>query len=255
MEWSAAQYKKFEAERALPSRDLANAIPLEDPRSAIDIGCGTGMSTAALKERFPGARVIGADSSENMLAAAREKHPELEFFLFDAQDGAGAITERFDIVFSNACIQWIPDHKALLPRLAGFLREGGVLAVQVPQQHKQPVRAAMEALAASGRWEGLPKPEPSNVLGEEEYFDILAGAFRDFRIWETTYCHAMPSHRAILEWYKGTALRPYLAALPEEGREEFEQALLGEIEKIYPVRQAGGEILFRFPRLFLMGIK
>lgn len=255
MEWSAGQYKKFEAERSLPSVDLANAIPLENPQNVLDVGCGTGMSTVTLQKRFPKARVVGVDSSENMLTSAREKHPELEFSQFDAGGDVGAIQERFDIVFSNACLQWIPDHQALLPRLSGLLREGGVLAVQIPQQHKQPVRAAMEELAQSPRWrDKLPAPTPSHVLPEEAYYDILTGLYKDVRLWETVYIHAMPSHRAIVEWYKGTALRPYLQALAPGDGALFQEELLKEVERLHP-RQADGCVLFRFPRLFFVGVK
>ena len=133
-DWNSELYLKFKAERTQPAHDLAARIPLRDARSILDIGCGPGNSTAAVAARYPGARVLGVDSSENMVAAACAAHPEFEFRVCEAPQGLDALGGGFDIVFSNACLQWIPEHRTLLPALMRQLRPGGVLAVQIPVQ-------------------------------------------------------------------------------------------------------------------------
>ena len=135
-EWSAKQYSKFEKERTLPAIDLANSINSENVRTVLDVGCGIGNSTAVLKRKFPNAKVIGADNSDDMLNAARKNNPELEFIKLDAEKDIVNISDRYDVVFSNACIQWISDHRLLIKRLMGLLEENGTLAIQIPQQAK-----------------------------------------------------------------------------------------------------------------------
>ena len=127
-DWNSELYLKFKAERTQPAHDLAARIPLRDARSILDIGCGPGNSTTAVAARYPGARVLGVDSSENMVAAACAAHPEFEFRVCEAPQGLEALGGGFDIVFSNACLQWIPEHRTLLPALMRQLRPGGVLA-------------------------------------------------------------------------------------------------------------------------------
>lgn len=121
-DWNSELYLKFKAERTQPAHDLAARIPLRDARSILDIGCGPGNSTAAVAARYPGARVLGVDSSENMVAAACAAHPEFEFRVCEAPQGLDALGGGFDIVFSNACLQWIPEHRTLLPVLMRQLR-------------------------------------------------------------------------------------------------------------------------------------
>ena len=126
--WDAAQYLKFGAQRTQPSRDLAARIPLEQPRKIIDIGCGPGNSTEVLRQRFPQADILGVDSSPEMIRAAAQAHPEMRFQLCDAGTELGTLDRDFDVVFSNACIQWIPNHPKLLREMMQLLRPGGILA-------------------------------------------------------------------------------------------------------------------------------
>lgn len=125
MSWDSKQYLKFQKERTQPSIDLADRLTVQSPERIIDIGCGPGNSTAVLKKRYPDAEVIGADNSENMISAAKEKYPDIDFLLCDASKELGNITGKFDIVFSNACIQWVPDHPKLLREMLSLLKEGG----------------------------------------------------------------------------------------------------------------------------------
>ena len=254
-DWSAEQYSKFEKERTIPSLDLVNAIETGEVRSILDVGCGPGNSTAVLKKRFPDARIVGVDSSDDMLAAAQKKHPDLAFRKLTVPEELGGIGQKFDIVFSNACLQWIVNHTELLRKLMSLVNDGGVLAVQMPSQEKLPLRKLVQDVAASGTWaDKISVVKKSNLLAKSEYFDVLSEIASDFRLWETTYFHAMPNHEAIVEWYKGTGLRPYLEPLSDGDKAAFERDVLCAVEKAYP-KQKNGEIIFRFPRLFFVAKK
>ena len=253
-EWNAEQYSKFKKERTLPAIDLANSINSENVRTALDVGCGIGNSTAVLKRRFPNAKIIGADHSDDMLVAARKNNPELEFRKLDASTDLVNISDQFDVVFSNACIQWIPNHRLLIKRLMGLLNENGTLAIQIPQQSKHPMHKIVKSVAESEKWKRkISASRGFHILTEEEYFDILSGLSGNFRMWETTYFHAMPSHQSIVEWYKGTGLRPFLEQLSDSDKGEFEKDVLTETQRYYPIQQ-NGEIIFRFPRLFMIAV-
>ena len=254
-EWNAKQYSKFEKERTLPAIDLANSINSDNVRTALDIGCGIGNSTAVLKKRFPNAKVIGSDNSDDMLNAARKNNPELEFIKLDARKDIINISDRYDVVFSNACIQWIPDHRHLIKRLMGLLEENGTLAIQIPQHAKHPMHKIIKSVAGSEKWaQKIPVSRIFYTLTEEEYFDILSELSDNFRMWETVYFHTMPSHQSIVEWYKGTGLRPFLEQLSGSDKSEFENDVLTETQRYYPIQQ-NGEIIFKFPRLFITAVK
>lgn len=154
MKWDAKQYLKFEAERTQPARDLAARVTLEEEcRKALDIGCGPGNSTRMVKQRFPEADVLGIDQSPEMIRAAREENPTLSFQVFDVTRDFTALGTDYDLVFSNACLQWVPGHEQLLPRLIGLLRPGGILAVQ----HRAPPAQIVERSAPTrcGKMERL----------------------------------------------------------------------------------------------------
>ncbi len=254
-DWSADQYAEFERERTLPAINLADAIPPGKYEKIIDIGCGPGNSSAALRRKFPNAEIVGVDNSESMLAKARKTFPDLKFIKADVSDGLGTINERFDIAFSNACIQWIPNHSSLLIKMMDLLNVGGVLAVQIPLQAKHPMHSIIPSVAGNGKWRDIFKAQRSyNNLTAEEYYDVLSDISSDFSIWETVYMHRMPSHKSIVEWYKGTGLRPYLDVLDDKLAAEFENDILKEVASHYPIRK-NGEILFEFPRLFFTAVK
>lgn len=253
--WNSAQYLKFKGERTQPSIDLINRIDLENPADIIDIGCGPGNSTEQLKIRYPNARIMGADSSPDMIEAAKSQYPEMEFILCDASKELSTIGRKFDIVFSNACIQWIPNHEALIPNMVELLKSGGILAVQVPMNYDEPIHKIIDSVSTSEKWaEKFPTRRIFYCLTAPEYFDVLSRCTEDFSMWETIYYHRMKSHEDIMEWYKGTGLRPYLEALSEKDGAEFERDILNEVKKAYPI-QENGEIIFRFPRLFFTAVK
>ena len=247
--WNPVQYEKFLKDRTRPAIDLACRLSALSPKCILDLGCGPGNSTRVLLNAFPGARIVGADNSEEMLLKARERCPETEFVNADAAGDLHELTEKYDLVFSNACLQWLPDHRGLLPRLMTLLTEGGTLAVQIPMQREHPVHRILGELVRSEKWKGRLVPRKYNNLTTEEYFDVLSGFSGDFELWETVYCHRMPDYESIVEWYRGTGLRGYLEQLSEADGEDFVGDVYAELEKRYKP-QENGEILFRFPRLF-----
>ena len=251
LDWNPEQYEKFIKDRTQPAIDLANRLEVKEAKRILDLGCGTGNSTRILKDRFPDARVIGADNSDEMLSKAKKTHPDIEFIHLDVGGDLGEVKGKFDIVFSNACLQWIPNHEILLPKLMSLLRRGGILAVQVPIQSEHPVHIIMNELVTSARWKDKLLQRNYNNLSTCEYYDALSGISDDFEMWETIYCHRMPSYESIIEWYKGTGLRPYLEQLSEADAEDFVSDVYRELKNRYKI-QRNGEIMFRFPRLFFI---
>ena len=250
-DWNSEQYLKFKKQRTQPAIDLAARLD-GSPREIIDLGCGPGNSTRVLKNRFPNAHIIGADSSENMIAKAREDNPDLEFALLDLNGDLSANYGRYDVVFSNACFQWIPNHRELLPKVFALLVDGGTLAAQIPMNFDEPIHQIIGRISESGKWRArFPEKRVFGTLTIPEYHDILSGLTDDFELWQTIYCHRMPSIESIIEWYRSTGLRTYLAALSDKDGAEFIADITAELEREYP-KQANGEIIFRFPRFFFI---
>ncbi|MEI6578822.1 MAG: methyltransferase domain-containing protein [Eubacteriales bacterium] len=247
-EWNANQYLKFKNQRTQPAIDLVSRISVEHPKKVIDLGCGPGNSTGVLAERFKDASILGVDNSADMIATAKENYPHLDFSICDIGGDLSALGKDFNIVFSNACIQWVPDHRHLIKNLLGLVGNGGVLAIQIPFNFNEPIHRIIDEVAAGNVY--LPEKRPYHVLTTGEYFDIFSEISNNFDIWEVAYNHVLDSHRDILEWYRGTGMRPYLSALPKDEQPLFEQAVLSRIVRSYPV-QKNGKVIFRFPRLFM----
>lgn len=254
-DWSAEQYLKFELQRTQPAVDLANRIGPIQPADILDVGCGPGNSTQVLARFFPQTEILGVDNSQNMIDAARASYPALSFQLCDARSQLAEIGRQFDVVFANACIQWIPNHPALLREMMSLLRQDGVLAVQTPMNYEEPIHRIITRIVAGPPWAGkILSPRVFYNLPAAEYFDILSEIASDFTLWQTTYYHRMQSHGEIMEWYRGTGLRPYLEVLSAEEQIAFEEEVYAEVVKAYPCRR-NGEVIFRFPRLFFVAVK
>jgi trans-aconitate 2-methyltransferase len=248
-EWSAQQYLKFEDERTRPARDLLAQVPLSDVRRAIDLGCGPGNSTELLVQRYPSAVVSGIDSSKDMLRQARTRLPLCEFVEGDLENWIPE--EPVDLLFANATFQWVPDHLNTMRRLAQALPPGGVLAVQMPDNTREASHVAMEEVAQRFR---IAEGARADLPAVGAYYDALRPLCRRVEIWHTVYNHTMADAGAIAEWFRGSALRPFLAALEAERAEAFMSAYIDEIRPHYPVR-ADGQVLLRFPRLFVVAIR
>jgi trans-aconitate 2-methyltransferase len=251
--WSAAQYVKFEDERTRPARDLMAHVPLASVGSAVDLGCGPGNSTELIAERYPGARIVGMDSSGDMLAAARKRLPSATFVEGDVATWQPAAP--VDLIFANAVLQWVPDHLSVVARLMGHLNPGGAFALQVPDNQMEPSHAAMRETAAERPWAAkFATPIARDAIPTvEAYYDRLT-PFGRVDIWRTTYHHPMADAAAIVEWVKGTGLRPFLERLDDAERPQFIAAYQAKLAEAYPPR-ADGKLLFRFPRLFVVAMR
>src|SRR5437870_1391161 len=236
-DWNARQYLKFEDERTRPPRDLLAQVPLKSPRRVIDLGCGPGNSTALLLERYPQAQLIGLDSSPDMLCQARERLPNCEFAQADLADWSPQ--ERTDLLFANAVFQWVPDHPAVLQRFLRALPEGGVLAVQMPDNTEEPALALMQEVAGKGPFAGHPALEHAargHLPSPQHYYDLLRPLCSRIDIWHTVYNHVMAGPTGIVEWFKGSALRPFLSALDDDARARFLADYAEQIAEAYPAR-------------------
>ena len=250
--WDANQYLKFENQRTLPAIDLANRIKDLAPATVLDIGCGPGNSTNIVKKAFPDADVIGIDSSQDMIEKAKLNYPDITFKLLDAN----SLTERYDVIFSNACLQWIPDHAHLIPYLIkDHLNDGGVIAVQIPMNGEEPLFRIIREVAGNAKWGFSEEPHNNaRTLQPIEYYSILEDCSSSFQIWETVYYHNLPSHKALVEWVNGTRIRPYLAQLDDEMGKRFEDEIVEKAKAAYPVMNSG-EVILKFRRFFFVAIK
>jgi trans-aconitate 2-methyltransferase len=255
MAWSASQYVKFEDERTRPARDLLAQVPLEHLHRAMDLGCGPGNSTELIVARFGKEGVCGLDSDLNMLEAARKRMPGTSFI--EADLATWQPDEQVDLLYANAVFQWLPNHIDIFDRLMDGLAPGGVLAVQMPDNLTEPTHLLMEETAHSGPWKSAfeaksvrrsPLPPPST------YYSRLIRKAARVDIWHTAYNHPMANAAAIVEWVKGTGLRPYLDHAGEEHREAFLSDYLRRVKKAYP-EMSDGRVLLRFPRLFIVAVK
>ncbi len=254
-DWNAQQYLKFEDERTRPSRDLLARVPLARARRVTDLGCGPGNSTQLLVERFPAAAVSGIDSSRDMLRQARERLPQCTFI--EANIESWLPEPGTDLLFANAVFQWVPDHPAVLRRLVQALPRGGVLAVQMPDNTEEPALVLMREAAGDGPWAGNPAlAEAARTVlpAPEAYYDLLKPHCARLDIWHTVYNHVMAGPAAIVEWFKGSSLQPYLAALDAQIGAEFLAAYAARIARHYTPR-FDGRVLLQFPRLFILAVR
>lgn len=250
--WSPAQYLKFEDHRTRPSMDLLTRVDLETPELVTDIGCGPGNSTELLVERFSSAQVSGMDSSPQMIEAAKRRLPRCNFETADVSQWQPR--SAHDVLFANAVLQWVPDHAVLFPRLVSFLKPGGVLALQMPDNLHEPTHVAMRAAASDARWSDVLKGadgERTSILSVSEYWSLLKPLASSVDIWRTTYVHPLVGLDGIVEWFKATGLLPYLSRLSEEQKSAYLQAYREILSNHYPVLE-DGTVLLPFPRLFIV---
>jgi trans-aconitate 2-methyltransferase len=255
MTWSAAQYVKFEQERTRPVHDLVARIPNAEVLSAADIGCGPGNSTEVLRELYPQAHIVGLDSSIDMIKAARRRLPDVAFEVADIREWRPKAP--LDVILANAVLQWIPDHEALFPGLIAKLKPAGALAVQMPDNLDEPPHRLMGEVAGDGPRAAKLK-DATGARTERRlanwYFRLLRAHAPHVDVWRTTYFHPLAGARAIVEWLKGTGLRPFLDPLEESEREAFLARYEAAIARAYPA-EADGTVLLPFPRLFVVATR
>lgn len=257
MKWDPAKYVKFDDHRNRPFFDLTGRIHADRPVRVVDLGCGPGNLTAALAERWPGARVVGLDSSAEMLAKAAPLAQAFPALGFEHADIAEWMpTGETDVVVSNAALQWVPDHQDLMRRWLKALRPGAWFAMQVPGNFNAPSHSLMRELAASDRWAaklggvlrgGESVGEPADYLG------ILLDAGCAADAWETSYQQVLQGPDPVLEWVRGTALRPVMAVLRDDDARHFEAEYAAALREAYP--QGAHGTLFPFRRIFAVGRK
>jgi len=254
-DWNPALYLQFGKERIQPSIDLVSRIDFENPKNIIDIGCGPGNSTQILAQRWPKSKITGVDNSPAMIERAKLDFPNQDWKLLDA--GKDEIIDTFDIIFSNAAIQWIPNHFELLNKMKHNLSDNGVIAVQIPLFFDMPLGQSIARISKNKRWSTLTDRvnDLFTIHHQSEYYDILSELFSFIEIWKSDYVHIMDSHDSVLEMVRSTGLKPYLERLESDtDKRDFENMVLTDIIKDYPM-QKNGKVLFPFKRLFFIAKK
>jgi len=252
--WNPDTYLAFANHRERPIAELIARIPAIDVANAVDLGCGTGNSTAALATRFPNAKLMGVDNSPQMLATARKDLPVAEWV--EADIGAWQPPHSYDLILSNAALHWVPGHDALFARLIGALNPGGALAVQMPHNFTAPSHTLLHRTVEDGPWAAktLPLLRRNPVDESTVYYDRLAPHMSHIDIWETTYVQVLEGEDAVFRWTSGTALTPFLEVLEGDERDEFCKAYKARLRTAYP-RTTDGKTLFPFTRLFMVAMK
>jgi len=259
--WDPGQYLRYGGHRLRPAIELFQRIDLDAPSLCYDIGCGAGEIAIAMTERWPDARVVGMDASPEMLAKGRARDggdkvewQEADILTWESDGPA-------DVIFSNAALHWVAGHDKLFPRLMGFLKPGGVLAVQMPLSYGQTSHKLLRDILAKGNGgKGYGTKELQEGVSRKwvdegyEYFDWLTPHASHVDIWETHYLQELNGDDPVLEWVKGSALRPVLTALGEEGAAQYLAEYGAALREAYPKRPTG-VTLFPFGRLFIVATK
>jgi trans-aconitate 2-methyltransferase len=252
LDWNPALYRRYEDERTRPAQELLARVPLTGAARVVDLGCGPGNSTELLVQRFAGAAVVGTDNSEAMLVSARERLPQARFELSDIARWQPELPP--DLIYANASLQWVPDHETLIPRLFAALAPGGVLAIQMPDNREEPTHRLMREVAAEAPWAraiGDADKLRTMLLPIDGYYDLLAADAAQVDVWRTAYQHPMASAAAIVEWVRGTGLKPFVDRLPAELQASYLAEYQRRVDGAYPVRTDGKRLL-AFPRMFIV---
>ncbi|KTD14788.1 trans-aconitate methyltransferase [Legionella gratiana] len=258
--WNAKIYSQFLELRTRPACDLLNAIPTSfQPKIVYDLGCGPGNSSILLKQRWPSAKIVGLDSSADMLNQARSTYTDITFIQDDIAHFSPS--EKIDCIFANASLQWLPDHNFLFPKLLELLNSGGILAVQMPNNFHLPThQIIIKLLQMHHEWRPFLKQLIHNELSKPlyhlpSYYDLLSTSSSDpLHLWETIYYQEMENFQAIFDWIKGTGLRPLFTRMSENDARLFSKEYIQEISKEYYL-QKNNKVLLPFQRIFMIGAK
>lgn len=246
MSWNPEVYHKFQAERFTPFEDLVNLIDVKEGLKVIDLGCGTGELTMRLADMLPGSDVLGIDSSPEMLEQAKEKErPGLRFELCTIEEFSG----EWDLVLSNAAIQWVDNHEDLVPRLFSSVTPGGQIAVQLPSNHNHVTQLLVHEIAKEAPFAAALDgwTRKSSVLSIREYAELLyeTGGM-NINVFEKVFSHVMRDADAVADWLSGTMLLPYFERLPEELRKPFRDRYITRLREYYP----RDPVFYPFQRIF-----
>lgn len=252
MKWDAAEYLRFENERARPFTDLMARVFADDPAYVVDLGCGPGTLTHSLCQRWPQADVHGVDNSPEMIDRARDDEAQqdagrsLRFSLADVRTWEA---ERpIDVLTSNATLQWVPGHLELIDRLVAMVAPGGWFAFQVPGNFGEPAHTELRALMSSPRWQPVlaahDVPEPA-VAEPADYLARLINLGCQVDVWETTYLQVLPGDDAVLKWMTGTAMRPVLSVLSPSDQAEFSAEYGERLRAKHPQHDYGTLLPYR----------
>ncbi len=249
MTWDPKAYLAFGEERTRPACELLTRIRVEHPMRVVDLGCGPGNSTALLAARWPDAELDAVDNSSEMLAEASVSPVRARWMQADIASWTPAAS--YDVIFSNAMLQWLPDHARLFPQIMTYLAKDGVFAFQVPRNFAEPCHTLIQEVVKNGplRDRLANVRDWWNVLKPEAYFDILEPFARTIDIWETRYVQVLKGEDAVFRWMSGTGLRPFADALEGGEREAFLEEYRSRVALAYP-RRTNGATLYPFRRLF-----
>ncbi|MEO9167444.1 MAG: trans-aconitate 2-methyltransferase [Aestuariivirga sp.] len=253
--WSPTQYLKFADERSRAARELLAHVPLREAKLVYDLGCGPGNTTELLVQAFVSAKVVGLDSSPEMLIKARKALPQVEFVQGDLEKWQASAD--VDLLYSNATFHWVPGHVGVLQNLLRGLKSGGVLAVQMPDNLDEPSHVSMREAAHNAPYaDKLRAAEGTRdqLLKPDGYYAALKPLCARLDIFHITYNHALDGVSGIMEFVKGAGLRPYLEVLNVEEQADYLKRYEVLLTKHYPV-QSDGKVLLRFPRIFIVAVK
>ena len=254
MTWNPEQYLKFAEPRLRPAVDLLTRIDAANPGRVFDLGCGAGNVTRLLKARWPDAQMTGVDASAEMLARAAKSVAEVNWV---QQSLANWQPEHAaDVIYSNAALHWLPDHRALFAKLVNQLAPGGVLAVQMPRNFGAPSHTMIAETVLAGPWRATLEPllRAAPVAAPDTYYDMLSGLVKNLDIWESEYLQVVEGVDPVKEWTKGTWLKQFLDALDARESAAFEADYATRVRVAYPTRD-DGKTLFPFRRLFIVAIR
>jgi trans-aconitate 2-methyltransferase len=252
--WDPERYLTYADERGRPFVELLARVGASSPETVVDLGCGPGNLTALLVERWPDARVVGMDSSAEMIATALRTTPAVQFEVADLRDWVSADGSQVDVLVSNATLQWVPGHLDLVPGLVARVVPGGWLAFQVPGNFDEPSHTIRSELAAEAPYAahtaGVTVPSSHDP---EVYLRALQRLGCEVDAWETTYLHVLEGEDPVFTWVSGTGARPTLQALPDHLRPGFEEEFKRRLRAAYPARD--GRVVLPFRRVFVVAQK
>lgn len=250
MAWNPEVYDQFKQERSAPFFDLLNLVESRTGISVIDLGCGTGELTSKLLDYLEDSKVLGIDSSEEMLEKANQfKTSRLTFEKRSIEEQL-YLGDTYDLIISNAAIQWCSNHKELFPRIISKIKEDGQLAVQIPSNHEYIVHQLLRKIASTepyksayNSWE-----REYTVLTIEDYARILfEQKGREITVYEKVFPHVLENAEAVFTWASGTAMLPYIERLPEDMKEQFKNDYKQQLQNIFPE----SPVFYPFKRTFI----